>query len=98
MVKHLIVFNILDGASHEDCLHMIEVGQRELSKIPGVTGISFGTAVTENAKFKYTLCVDFAEECIIETYKVHPIHVAFADCWFRPLATDRITTDYIMKF
>jgi hypothetical protein len=96
MVKHLIVFNIRDGATYEDCLSMIERGKKELLRIPGVIGIAFGTAVVETARYTYTLIVDFADEDVIESYKDHPIHMSFADDWFRPLATDRITTDYRM--
>ncbi len=31
---------------------------------------------------------------VIESYKHHPAHVAFADHLFRPIAADRLTTDY----
>jgi hypothetical protein len=94
VIKHLIVFNIREDATHQDCLGMLEKGEKELSQIPGVTNVTYGVAVAENAKFKYTIIVDFENESVIESYKHHPIHVKFADEDFRPMAVDRITTDY----
>ncbi|MCC3374194.1 Dabb family protein [Cohnella sp. REN36] len=98
MIRHLIVFNIREGATHQDCLKMIEIGKKELMTIPGVIGISFGTACSETARYRYTLSVEFESMDVIEFYKYHPAHVAFADQHFRPLATDRITTDYRLEF
>ncbi|MFC5466409.1 Dabb family protein [Lederbergia graminis] len=94
MIKHLIVFNIREDATHEECIEMLEKGKRVLSEIPGVLGVTYGTAVAENAKYKYTIAVDFRDRSVIETYRDHPIHVEFADEHFRPMAVDRITTDY----
>jgi len=94
MIRHLIVFNIREGATEEECVSVMERGREQLTTIPGVVGFSFGIAVNPAAKFKYNLAVDFADESIIESYKHHPVHVAYADDYFRPLATDRITTDY----
>ncbi|UVI30954.1 Dabb family protein [Paenibacillus spongiae] len=94
MIKHLIVFNPHDQATHEDCLAMLAKGKKELSQIPGVVKVSYGVAVAANAKYKYTFEALFENESVIETYKHHPIHVKFADEDFRPMAVDRITTDY----
>lgn len=94
MIRHLIVFNIRQGATHEDCLAVIAKGMEQLLQIPGVLNLGFGVAVREDARYKYQLAIDFADEGVIESYKHHPIHVAYADRFFRPLATDRITTDY----
>lgn len=94
MIRHLIIFNLRDGMSHDECLEKLEIGRRELTKIPGVIRYTYGTAVLQDAKFKYTLAVDFEHEGIIESYKHHPLHVAYADNHFRPMAPERITTDY----
>lgn len=96
MVRHLIVFNIPEGATHDDCLAMAKLGKQDLSKIPGVLRVAFGTAVKADARYRYTLAIDFQDRSVIDSYRDHPIHVRFADDVFRPLATDRITSDYDM--
>lgn len=96
VVKHLIVFNVADGVAEEDCLRMARQAQEELTRIPGVTGVSFGVAVSGNAAYKYLLIVDFAGEEVIDFYRDHPIHVRFANEVFRPMAVHRITTDFHM--
>lgn len=98
MIRHLIVFNIAAGATHEQCLAMAEKGRLELSRIPGVVGVSYGMAVNEAARYKYYLAVDFTGREIIKSYQEHPVHTAFADQDFRPLAVERITTDYDLLF
>jgi len=97
MIRHLIVFNIREGATNEECLAVIARGREQLLQIPGVIRLSFGTAVKEDARYRYNLAVDFQDESVIELYKHHPIHVAYADDYFRPLATDRITIDYTLE-
>jgi len=97
MIRHLIVFNISETATHEDCLKVVARGREQLMQIPGVVRFSFGTSVQENAKYRYNLAIDFQDERVIEFYKHHPIHVAYADDYFRPLAADRITTDYVIE-
>ena len=93
MIRHLIVFNAREGMSREECLHGLSEG-RALMQIPGVLHISFGEAVAENAKYRYMFAADFESESVIEIYKNHPLHVEYADNWFRPMAPDRITTDF----
>ncbi|QBD77141.1 Dabb family protein [Ktedonosporobacter rubrisoli] len=94
MIRHLIVFNTPEGVGREQCLSMAERARQELSRIPGVLHISFGVAVTENSRYSYTFVIDLRDESTISSYRQHPIHIAFADEHFRPLALDRITTDY----
>lgn len=94
MIRHLIVFNIREGAPHEECLAMAERGRLDLGRIPGVVSIAFGVAVKENARYRYTFVIDLVDEQALAVYQEHPWHVAFADTYFRPLAPDRITTDY----
>ena len=98
MIKHLIVFNIPATMTHEACIRMLERGKQQLTQIPGVIGYYYGVGVAENATYKYTLCVDFTDESVIESYKIHPIHTDFADNWFRPMAADRVTTDYVITY
>lgn len=98
-VKHLIVFNAPHVPPHkrdETCLALARQAREVLTRIPGVTDVAFGVAVSESPAYRYLLIVEFAEEGVIASYRDHPIHVRFADEVFRPLAVERITTDYRM--
>lgn len=98
MIRHLIVFNIREGATHEECLAMAERGRLELGRIPGVISVSFGVALKKGVRYRYTFVIDLIDEQALADYQHHPLHVAFADIHFRPLAIDRITTDYELVY
>ncbi len=92
-VEHLIIYNVegLDKASAET---MIAEGRRVLAAIPGVREVFTGEAVKDDAKYRYTWLVRFCHPAVIDSYRVHPAHVAFADKRFRPVAGERISIDY----
>ena len=92
MIRHLIVFNA--DAPAEQVRAMAERGKRELGSVPGVTDVRFGEAVGDSARYRYVFDIGFADEATIDVYKQHPAHVRFADEHFRPMAADRVTTDY----
>ena len=73
---------------------MLRKGKQKLSSIPGVLEVRVGRATDENSKYRYCWLVRFAHEKVIETYKTHPVHVEYADSYFRPVAGDRVTNDY----
>ena len=93
-VEHLIIYNVSDSASDADIGQMMEEGRRTLSAIPGVRRVFTGTAVKDDAQYRHTWLVRFTHENVIDSYRVHPDHVNFADTLFRPRAADRISIDY----
>ena len=96
MVNHLIVFNTAPGVTEEACRAMAHQARETLTRIPGVRTVRFGIAASERATYRYLLIVEFEDESVIDLYRDHPVHVQFADQVFRPMAVDRITTDYTM--
>jgi hypothetical protein len=62
----------------------------------GVVDVQIGQSVNERGKYRYCWLIRFASEQVIESDKTHPIHVAYADTFFRPVAMDRITNDYVI--
>lgn len=92
-VEHLIIYNVqgLDEAGVE---HMMTEGRRTLSTIPGVRRVFTGEAVKEGASYRYTWLVHFTSREVIDSYREHPAHKAFADNLFRPHAGQRISIDY----
>jgi fructose-bisphosphate aldolase class II len=92
-VEHLIIYNIT-GITESDADSMMAGGKKVLSAIPGVREVVTGRAVKEYAKYRYTWLVRFCHPAVIDSYRVHPAHVAFADNLFRPVAGERISIDY----
>lgn len=92
-VEHLIIYNVT-GISEQQTHAMIAEGQRVLSSIPGVLEVVTGQAVKSDADYRYTWLVRFCHPAVIDSYRDHPLHAAFADNQFRPVAGGRISIDY----
>ena len=92
-VEHVIVYN--SNESDPSVIQiMLRKGKEQLSSIPGVLDVRIGRATDEKSKYRYCWLIRFAHESVIESYKTHPVHVAYADSYFRPIAADRVTNDY----
>ncbi len=94
-VLHTIVFNA--EATEHQVRQMARQAREVLTQIPGVQSLTFGQAVVRQARYRYLLVVTFENEAVIPLYRDHPLHQTFADQVFRPLAPDRITTDYALE-
>jgi len=84
----------LAGMTRQETETMMAEGRRVLGAIPGVREVVTGHAVKEDAKYRYTWLVRFCHPAVIDSYREHPAHVAFADKLFRPVAAERISIDY----
>lgn len=92
-VEHLIIYNVV-GITDQQAADMITKGEKILGAIPGVREVVTGRAIQQDAKYRFTWLIRFCHEAVIDSYRTHPDHVAFADTLFRPVAGDRISIDY----
>jgi len=92
-VEHLIVYNT-EGLDDHGAEAMMVEGRRVLSAIPGVREVYSGEAVQADAPYRYTWLIRFCHPAVIDSYREHPAHVAFADNLFRPVAGKRISIDF----
>ncbi len=92
-VEHLIVYNV-EGLDEAGVADMMAKGREVLGAIPGVLDLVTGQAVKQDAAYRYTWLVRFCHPAVIDSYREHPDHVAFADKVFRPAAGSRISIDY----
>ena len=92
-VEHAILFNTegLDTAGVEA---MMSEGRRILGAIPGVLRVFTGHAVKQDAPYLHSWLVRFAARPVIDSYREHPAHKAFADQRFRPYAGGRVSIDF----
>ena len=92
-VEHVILYNV-QGMEPCDVPDMMARGRRVLSPIPGVREVFTGEAVREDAAYRYSWLIRFCHPAVIDSYREHPDHKAFADNIFRPVAGDRVSIDY----
>jgi len=92
-VEHVIMYNV-EGAADAQIDAIMARGREVLSAIPGVRRVFTGWAVAEPAPYRCCWLVKFAHAKVIESYRHHPDHVAFADQFFRPVAQERISLDF----
>jgi len=92
-IEHLIIYNV-KGLDEQGVQAMMAEGRRMLAAIPGVREVITGEAVKAGAAYPYTWLVRFCHPAVIDSYRDHPSHVAFADQLFRPVAGERISIDY----
>lgn len=92
-VHHVIIFNV-ENTTNQGAQEIMREGEKVLSKIPGVRRVLTGTAVKEEVKYRFAWLIEFVHENVIDSYRDHPYHVAFADDLFRPVAGDRISIDF----
>lgn len=92
-VEHLIIYNVAAEAG-DQVAELMHEGREVLSRIPGVRRVFTGDAVHADANYRHCWLVRFAGEAVIPSYRDHPLHRAFADGRFRPIAGDRISIDF----
>jgi fructose-bisphosphate aldolase class II len=92
-VHHVIIYN-LDTTDADQIDNLMREGEKILSQIPGVRRVITANAVKEDASYKFSWLIEFVHKKVIDSYRDHPDHVAFADNLFRPIAGDRISIDY----
>jgi fructose-bisphosphate aldolase class II len=92
-VEHVIVYDA-DSSDPFVIEEMLRKGKQQLSTIPGVLDVQIGKSVNEQSAYRYCWLIRFAHRQVIESYKTHQTHVSYADTYFRPIASGRITNDY----
>lgn len=91
-VEHLIIYNTtVDDAKSAE---LAAEGRRVLDRIPGVRATWSGRAIKDDAGYRWCWLFRFAHAAVIDSYREHPDHVAYADNHFRPIAGDRVSIDY----
>jgi fructose-bisphosphate aldolase class II len=92
-VEHVILFNV-SGINEQQASAMMSEGRRSLRTIPGVRQVITARALKEDAQYRFSWLIRFCHPAVIDSYRKHPLHVAFADKLFRPVAGDRLSIDF----
>jgi hypothetical protein len=91
-VEHLIIYNTTKDEAESEKL--AAEGRRVLDQIPGVRATWSGRSIKPDANYRWCWLIRFAHPAVIDSYREHPEHVAYADNHFRPAAGDRVSIDY----
>lgn len=92
-VEHVIIYNT-EGIDQSQVNELMHIGRETLSEIPGVRRVFTGHALQEDAAYRHCWVIRFSDQAVVESYKVHPEHQAYADTHFRPVAGDRVSIDF----
>jgi fructose-bisphosphate aldolase class II len=96
-VEHVILFNVSPPQGEpadEHAAALMRDGRDILGAIPGVRRVFVGTSVKADSRYRHCWLVRFVHPRVIDSYRDHPDHVAFADERFRPVAGDRVSIDF----
>ncbi|MGQ9468254.1 MAG: Dabb family protein, partial [Nitrososphaerales archaeon] len=93
MIKHIVLFNLKSSALNQFD-HLAKMAKETLTKIPGVQNLSVGLSIKPNARYKYLITMEFADENLLKEYRAHPIHVKYRDEHFKPAVEEYISLDY----
>jgi len=59
--------------------------------------VAAGRAVKADVAYHCCWVIEFASKKVIDSYRDHPEHVAFADGLFHPIARGRLRIDYELR-
>lgn len=92
-VEHVIIYNV-KGIDDQQTAALMARGREVLSQIPGVRRVTTGWAADTQAQYHCCWLIQFTHPDVIKSYRDHPLHVAFANEVFRPVAANRISIDF----
>ena len=93
MIKHIVLFNLKPSALNQFD-DLAKTTKERLSKIPGVQNLSVGSSIYPNARYKYLIIMEFADEILLKEYRANPIHVKYRDEYFKPAIEEYISLNY----
>ncbi len=93
-IEHLIIYDT--SCEEAESEKLAAEGLRVLDQIPGVRATWSGRAVKADVEYPWCWLIRFAHPAVIDSYREHPDHVAYADTHFRPVAGGRISIDYAL--
>ncbi|GBD42137.1 D-tagatose-1,6-bisphosphate aldolase subunit KbaY [bacterium HR39] len=92
-VEHVVLYRPREGLDGAELAAMVEEGRRQLAKVPGVRRVFHGRKVAGRDDWPLGWVIRFASAAVVEAYRDHPLHLAFADGRFRPNAPERLSLD-----
>lgn len=93
-VEQVIMYNV-EGATDTQIESMLAHGRAVLGTIPGVRRVFTGWAITEQTHYRCCWLIEFIHVKALESFRLHPKQVEFTNQFFRPIAQDKISIDFV---
>ena len=98
-VHHVVLFGLNDDVTLEQVAEFIEVGERDLARIPGVTEVSINkSARTDRAvhlkEYDLALYVRWKNNAVGDVYGPHVLHKSFVQKFRSLISTIRVIDFY----
>lgn len=91
MVKHIVLYTLIDGVEKEPTIQMIgSVLEPLVGKIPGLLHLEIRQAYNG---MDYVLYSEFESREALSAYAVHPLHLEAKEHFFHLLGS-RVAADY----
>ena len=91
MVRHIVLYNFKEGTNKEEAIQVIDSALTPLvGQIPGLKHLEVRLAFNG---MDYALYSEFESREALESYAVHPLHLAAKDKFHHYIGT-RVAADY----
>lgn len=94
MVKHVILWKVKDNVTESDKLNAKKALEDLKGKIDGLVDIKVNISPLPSSNVDMMLDSTFESEDALKAYATHPLHVAAADGFVRPITCARSCMDY----
>jgi hypothetical protein len=96
-LQHIVLFSFPQELSEQDAARMREIVASFPSKIGLMTKCRFGTDLTggRTRGYGYLMYTEFPDVEAMNSYRAHPVHVAFID-WLAERSCTPLAFDYLM--
>ena len=91
MIHHVVVLKARPEADLEMVLRETRV---RLVQIPGVQHLRCGKNIDPKSPWSFFLSMDFETMAELETYRTHPLHVAYIQEILTPYTSERTALDF----
>jgi len=95
VIDHVVLFKLKPDAPAGSGETLVKQLTALRGRIPGVIDISCGKTFTARAKgFDYGLFVRLSSRAALDTYLLHPLHVAAVNAAVKPVVEEIIALDW----
>ena len=77
MLHHIVLLKTKPGLSPVKHDRILTDAREKLTTISGVMNLYAGTPADPDSDWNICLAMDFQDEQALQTYRIHPVHVAY---------------------
>ncbi len=90
---HIVMFKVKPDAAEADVARLVTEAREKLTQIPGVKNLTAGWATPPGDPYDVVLTMHLDDATALETYRTHPLHVAYVENVVKPVKAERFAID-----